>query len=122
MDVLDGKVAIIPGGASGIGRPLGEPLVHRGARVVLADINPATVRETAGALAARGAVSGVVVDVTDAAAVERVVTETMATHGRLDYLFNNAGIAIMGDARYMTVADSNPLIDVKLRGVVHRVA
>src|SRR5205809_773782 len=55
MDVLDGKVAIITGGASGIGRALGEALVHRGARVVLADINPATVRETAGALAAPGA-------------------------------------------------------------------
>jgi NAD(P)-dependent dehydrogenase (short-subunit alcohol dehydrogenase family) len=122
MDVFRNKVAIITGGASGIGRALGAALVSRGARVVLADINAEGIRETAAMLAPHGVVSGVVADVTDAAAVERMVNETVAAHGRLDYLFNNAGIAIMGDARYMTVADWNRLIDVNLRGVVHGVA
>jgi short-subunit dehydrogenase len=62
------------------------------------------------------------VDVTDAGAVERLVHETAERHGRLDYMFNNAGIAIMGHARLMSLADWNRLIDINIRGVVHGVA
>jgi NAD(P)-dependent dehydrogenase (short-subunit alcohol dehydrogenase family) len=117
-DPLAGKIAIVTGGASGIGRAVGEQLVRRGARVVLADINGDTVRATAEAI---GAASAAVVDVTDAVAVERLVSGTVAAHGRLDYLFNNAGIAVAGDARHMTLADWMQLIDVNLRGVVNGV-
>ena len=118
MDVFADKIAIITGGASGIGRAVGEQLVRRGARVVLADINADSVRATAAAINAAGAVT---VDVTDAVAVERLVSATVAEHGQLDYLFNNAGIAIMGEARNMTLADWTQLIDVNLRGVVNGV-
>jgi NAD(P)-dependent dehydrogenase (short-subunit alcohol dehydrogenase family) len=122
MDFFTGKVAIVTGGASGIGRALGVELVRRGARVVLADVNGEGAQAVARALVPSGAATGATVDVTGAAEVERVVHETVATHGRLDYLINNAGIAIMGDARHMTLADWNHLVDVNLRGVIHGIA
>lgn len=121
MDPFAAKIAIITGGASGIGRALGEQLARRGARVVLADINGESARATAAAIAPNGAASAATVDVTDAAAVERLVSTTVVAHGRLDYLFNNAGIAIMGEARNMTHTDWTQLIDVNLRGVVNGV-
>ena len=117
MDTFADKVVMITGGASGIGRALGAALVQRGARVVLADVNGEGAQAAARALAA----SCATLDVTDATSVERVVHDAVGTHGRLDYLFNNAGIAIMGDARHMTLADWNRLVDVNLRGVIHGV-
>ena len=62
------------------------------------------------------------VDVTDAVAVQRLVDGTVAREGRLDLLFNNAGIAVFADARDTSLEDWNRLIDVNLRGVVHGVA
>ena len=121
MDEFRGKVAIVTGGASGIGRALAEELARNGARVVVSDLNGDGARLVAESIGGDAA-SAATLDVTDAAAVENVVRVTAATHGRLDYLFNNAGIAIMGDARLMTLADWNKLIDVNLRGVVHGVA
>ena len=120
-DEFRDKVAIVTGGASGIGRAIAEELARHGARVVVADLNGDAARQVASAVMPAGAASAATVDVTDARAVERVVAETTAAHGRLDYMFNNAGIAIMGDARLMTLADWNRLIDVNLRGVVHGV-
>jgi NAD(P)-dependent dehydrogenase (short-subunit alcohol dehydrogenase family) len=122
MDIFANKVAIITGGASGIGRALGAALVQRGARVVLADVNSDGAQAAARALAPSGAATSATVDVTDAASVERVVNETASVHGRLDYLFNNAGIAIMGDTRHMTLTDWTRLVDVNLRGVIHGVS
>jgi NAD(P)-dependent dehydrogenase (short-subunit alcohol dehydrogenase family) len=119
MNAFRDKVAIVTGGASGIGRALGGELVRGGARVVLADVNGDGVEQAARAMSAAGAAT---VDVTDAAAVERLVNETAERHGRLDYMFNNAGIAILGNARLMTLADWNRLIDVNVRGVVHGVS
>jgi NAD(P)-dependent dehydrogenase (short-subunit alcohol dehydrogenase family) len=122
MDIFADKVAIITGGASGIGRALGAALVQRGARVVLADVNGEGAQAAARAIAPDGRAVGATVDVVDAASVQRVVDETASTHGRLDYLFNNAGIAIMGDARHMTLTDWTRLVDINLRGVIHGVA
>jgi len=121
MAIFTDKVAIITGGASGIGRALGAALVQRGARVVLADVNGDGAQAVARALGPSGAATGATVDVSHAASVERVVQETVRTHGRLDYLFNNAGIAIMGDARHMTPEDWRRLVDINLRGVIHGV-
>ncbi len=118
MEPFAGKIVVITGGASGIGRAVGAQLVRHGARVVLADINGESVGATAAAI---GATSAATVDVRDAAAVEQLVSSTVATHGRLDYMFNNAGIAIMGEARNMTLADWTQLIDVNVRGVINGV-
>jgi NAD(P)-dependent dehydrogenase (short-subunit alcohol dehydrogenase family) len=119
MNPFADKVAIVTGGASGIGRALGAELVGRGARVVLADVDGGGAEQAARAMSAAGAAT---LDVTDAAAVERVVNETAERHGRIDYMFNNAGIATLGNARHMTLDDWNRLIEVNIRGVVHGVA
>ena len=96
MDVFRDRIAIVTGGASGIGRALGAALGQQGAVVVLADINRDGVETAARELTAGGRVGAAALDVTDADAVARLVTDTAAVHGRLDYLFNNAGIALMG--------------------------
>jgi NAD(P)-dependent dehydrogenase (short-subunit alcohol dehydrogenase family) len=121
-DAFRGKAALITGGASGIGRALGEELGRRGARVVLSDVNEALLEETVGSLAARGYTTrGAVLDVTDFEAVKGLVEETAAEHGKLDYIFNNAGIAIFGETHDFSNDDWHRVIDTDLYGVVHGV-
>jgi NAD(P)-dependent dehydrogenase (short-subunit alcohol dehydrogenase family) len=118
-----GSVAIVTGGASGIGRAIAQALVRRGAHVVVADIDEAAAKETAHALgsAARAEVVGVGLDVRDADAVRALVERTAADNGRLDLMFNNAGIGIFGPVHEMQVEHFDRLIDVNVRGVVHGV-
>lgn len=111
------KVAIVTGAASGIGRQLATQLVQRGARVWLTDINAPLLEQTAQRLGARSRV----LDVTDAEAVQEVVDGVIADEGRVDYMFNNAGIVVIGHYEQMSLADFNRLIDVNLRGVIHGV-
>jgi NAD(P)-dependent dehydrogenase (short-subunit alcohol dehydrogenase family) len=120
---FEGKVAIVTGAASGIGKALAGVLARRGATVVLADIDEAGAKSAADALAAGppGRASGVALDVSDADAVATLVERTAQDHGHLDLLFNNAGVGIVGEARELTLAHWNRAIDVNLRGVVHGV-
>jgi len=123
MEIFRDKVAIVTGGASGIGKGLGEALVKRGARVILADINGQLLEETASAQeAAGGKVKPVKLDVTDHPAVKALVDQTVAEHGRLDYIFNNAGIGVFGEARDYSYDDWQKVINVNLFGVVNGVA
>lgn len=113
-------MAVVTGAASGIGRALARALSARGARVVAADLDA----EGAAAVAAElgdGAI-GAGVDVTDAGAVWDLVEGTVARHGRIDLLFNNAGIGGGGPAQDIGVAEWRAVIDVDLLGVVHGVA
>ena len=120
---FQGKVAIVTGAASGIGKALSGALARRGATVVLADIDEAGAKAAADDIAAGppGRASGVALDVTDADAVATLVERTARDHGHLDLLFNNAGIGIVGPVRELTLAHWNRAIDVNLRGVVHGV-
>ena len=123
MKIYRDKVAVVTGGASGIGRALGQALARFGARVVLADIDEALLKTTCDGIEADGGrVRGVTLDVTDGAQVQRVIDEIYAEEGPIDYLFNNAGIALFGEAYEMTLADWRRVIDVNLNGVVHGVA
>jgi NAD(P)-dependent dehydrogenase (short-subunit alcohol dehydrogenase family) len=119
MSAFRDRVAIVTGGASGIGRSLVTALAAEGARVVAADVNADLAASVARELGER--VRAERVDVTDAAAVQALVDGTAVREGRLDFLFNNAGIAVMADTRDTTLDDWNRLIDVNLRGVVHGV-
>jgi NAD(P)-dependent dehydrogenase (short-subunit alcohol dehydrogenase family) len=116
-----GKIAIITGGASGIGLALGRALVRRRAEVVLADVNGEGVARAAHTLTAEGpgTAEGVELDVADAAAVNEVVQGTHGRHGRLDLLFNNAGIGVGGEPEELSLAHWERAIDVNLRGVLH---
>ncbi|TVS15858.1 MAG: SDR family NAD(P)-dependent oxidoreductase [Gammaproteobacteria bacterium] len=123
MNPFAGRVALVTGGASGIGAALGAALVAAGARVLLADIDHAGACDHAGVLAHSGSGSGtasaVSLDVTDRAAFAEVVANVVQEQGRLDYLFNNAGIAVIGNTLDMAPSDWDRLLDVNLRGVVH---
>jgi NAD(P)-dependent dehydrogenase (short-subunit alcohol dehydrogenase family) len=113
MVKLSGSVAIVTGGASGIGRALGEELTRRGARVVLADRQADLVRD----VAARIGATGVELDVRDPAAFKTLCNDVAKKNGRLDFLFNNAGIAVGGEMDHYAVRDFDDVYDVNLRGV-----
>src|SRR5690348_14060197 len=117
-----GKSAIVTGGASGIGAALGKALVGAGAHVVLADLDGDGAEKVAASLSGPGSARGVRLDVTDADAVEVLVEEVVDEHGRLDLVFNNAGITLLGETEKLTLAQWNTIIDVNIRGVVHGVA
>lgn len=120
MNSLSEKVAIVTGGGSGIGEGLCHELARRGARVIVADINAAEAGRVATAITALGGqATASTVDVAVAEEVGRLVEETAAAYGRLDYMFNNAGFAIGGDFRDLTLEHWNRVLDVDLYGVLH---
>jgi NAD(P)-dependent dehydrogenase (short-subunit alcohol dehydrogenase family) len=115
-----GKQAIITGAGSGIGAALSRALVREGAEVVCTDINADAAAQTAAALGDRARSARL--DVTDPAAVQAAVDEVVNRTGRLDLMFNNAGIVWGGDTELLTLDQWNAIIDVNIRGVVHGVA
>ncbi|RLB38919.1 MAG: hypothetical protein DRH30_10730 [Deltaproteobacteria bacterium] len=119
---LAGKIAIITGGAGGIGKALAQEMAERGCRLVLADVNAELLEKTATELRAAGAqLDAKTVDVRDAAQVQELVEGAFHDLGRIDYIFNNAGVNLCAELRDTTLEDWNLLIDVNLRGVVHGV-
>jgi len=120
LDPFHNRIAIVTGGASGIGRALSERLAAAGAFVVLADIEGHAAEQAAASIRQRGErAEAAQVDVSDAAQVEKLVGDTVAKHGRLDFIFNNAGIAAVGELRDGNLADFRRVVEVNLFGVVH---
>jgi len=118
--IFNGATAIVTGGGSGIGRALAEELAKRGCEVVLADLQIELAEEVASAIRAGGGKGRAVkIDVTDFPAMEQVVQETFRRTGRLDYMFNNAGIVIGGYVSQYGIEDWNQIINVNLRGVIN---
>ncbi|MFT4613176.1 MAG: NAD(P)-dependent dehydrogenase (short-subunit alcohol dehydrogenase family) [Bacteroidia bacterium] len=115
MSDFNGKSAIVTGGASGIGKSLTKLLIEQGARVLIADITGA--QESAQELGCEGAA----LDVTDHEAVKRCVEDFAQSQGGLDYIFNNAGILVVGDAKDMSYEDWHNVISINLMGVVNGV-
>ncbi|HEX6364133.1 MAG TPA: SDR family NAD(P)-dependent oxidoreductase [Albitalea sp.] len=89
---LQDRVAVVTGGAQGIGHAIAERLLRSGASVVLWDRQADRLAEAAQRLGAHGTVSGHAVELTDAAAVEAATAAATTRHGRIDILVNNAGI------------------------------
>ena len=112
------KIAIVTGGASGIGRALCEELALRGATVFVADINLRGAEEVAGAIGA----SAAHVDVRQAAEVHALIDDAVKRHGRLDFIFNNAGIGVGGEIHELALEHWRTVIEINLMGVVHGVA
>jgi len=128
MGRLQGKVAVITGAASGIGRAMAVRFSDEGAIVVVADWNPERLALAASSLAetAGAPVHAAQLDVSDAAAVDALVDSIVADRGSIDIAFANAGVArghppLMpeGTIDEFDVADYHALIDVNLHGVVH---
>ena len=93
---LQGAVAVVTGGAAGIGRGIVEALLDEGSRVVIADIESAVLDKTVGELSHRGELRGVVTDVSDSAAVERLAETVFSDYGVCHVLWNNAGVTSGG--------------------------
>jgi len=120
MSQFKDKIAIVTGAGSGIGRALCLELARRGATAIAADIDADTARQTAEAITRDGGrAKALQVDVTSEEQVGRLVDGTVSEFGRLDYIFNNAGIAIGGEMRDLTVDHWRRVLNVDLYGVLH---
>ena len=119
MGQVDGKVALVTGGASGIGAACAKTLAREGACVVISDIDESGGRRVADDIAAAGGQAGSLPhDVTDEARWQSVVAEILSRHGRLDVLVANAGIGIMvASIAEMSLADWRRQMAINLDGV-----
>jgi NAD(P)-dependent dehydrogenase (short-subunit alcohol dehydrogenase family) len=114
--------AIVTGAASGIGFALAAELLRLGARVALADIDDAALATAVARLDADPSrIYAAPLDVTSEAAVRAFVADVLGRWGRLDFLFNNAGIGIGGEVQHLTAEHWARVIAVNLWGVVHGV-
>jgi NADP-dependent 3-hydroxy acid dehydrogenase YdfG len=117
---VSGKIAFVTGGASGIGAALTTKLADGGAEVWIADRQIGPAQELAQRLnSGEAKAHAIELDVRDYSSFERAVAEAVRQSGRIDYLFNNAGIGVAGEVDSYTLDDWNDVFDVNLRGVVH---
>jgi len=99
VDDLNGKVAVVTGGAGGIGRGITEALLEEGARVVIADVEAPVLEMAVKELADSGEVRGVVTDVSSPESVEALAADVFSREGACHLLFNNAGVTSGGGGR-----------------------
>jgi NAD(P)-dependent dehydrogenase (short-subunit alcohol dehydrogenase family) len=117
---VSGKIAFVTGGASGIGAALTTTLVEGGAEVWIADRQIGQAQQLAQRLNSDGAKAyAIELDVRSYPSFERAVAEAVQQSGRIDYLFNNAGIGVGGEVDSYGLDDWNDVFDVNLRGVAH---
>jgi NAD(P)-dependent dehydrogenase (short-subunit alcohol dehydrogenase family) len=118
--VFRGKIAVITGAASGLGQGFAIEIGKAGGTVIAADINfEGAVQTIASITAAGGKGEAHRLDVRDSAAVTALVDGTVARHGRIDYIFNNAGIAILGLTEEIPIENWDEIVDINLKGVVY---
>src|SRR6185369_5292901 len=114
---VKGKVALITGAASGIGKRIAEVLADNGAHIAIADINQAAAQATADEIKARGVkATAVVMDVTDEGAVEAGVDKTVKDLGSVDILVSNAGIQIVNPIENYAYADWKKMMAIHVDG------
>src|SRR5262245_42730892 len=122
MEQLAGKVAVITGGASGIGFATAKALAAKGVNLVLADIEPGALEKTAAELTATGTkVESVVCDVSKLTDVERLAATAFLRMGAVHVVFNNAGVAVGGPITAMKHSDWEWIMRVNLWGSIHGV-
>ncbi|MCL6739802.1 SDR family oxidoreductase [Sphingomonas sp. RB56-2] len=115
---LDGRIALVTGGAQGIGLAIAEALAEAGAETIIADRDPVALDHAVGDLAGKGyVVEAELLDVTHSGEVTRLADDVVRRHGRIDVLVNNAGIA-RSETAAEDVADEHWLnvLDVNLNG------
>jgi NAD(P)-dependent dehydrogenase (short-subunit alcohol dehydrogenase family) len=123
MENLQGKVAVITGGASGIGRAVAGQAAAEGMKIVLADIEEGPLKAAVDDLVSQGAEAhGVVTDVADRASVEMLRDAALGRFGAVHLVHNNAGIGLGGPIWEVTEEDWRWILGVNLWGVIHGVA
>jgi NAD(P)-dependent dehydrogenase (short-subunit alcohol dehydrogenase family) len=120
MNMFKDRVAIVTGGASGLGRSLCLELASRKTQVVVADQDEVGAERTAGAIRERGGrAEAHGIDVSDREAVQAMVDKVLKTYGRLDFMFNNAGIAAGGELLDLKPSDWEHVMGVNLWGAIY---
>lgn len=120
-DTFEGKVCIVTGGTSGIGLAVSKALLERGAAVYMLGIPQESVDEAREKMAGYDRARFAVVDVTHYEEVQKLVDDVVAENGRLDYMFNNAGIGGTAPFEMVTLDHWKKIIDINLWGVIHGV-
>ena len=119
MQIEEGMVAVVTGGASGIGLGMAREFGRRGVHVVVADIEQDALDDAVAALLADGmSAFGIACDVTSPESVERLAAEVFDEHGRCNIVCNNAGVVVFGPA-FGDLESWKWVIDVDMWGVVH---
>ena len=120
MSEFSNKTVIITGGADGIGKALSLKLLAEDARVVITDINEEKLSHFAQSIDdSNGRAAFEVLDVTDEIAVQQLVNDVKDDFGQIDFIFNNAGIAVTGDGRDISIQQWRKVTDVNQWGVIH---
>ncbi len=115
MGRVSGKVALVTGGASGLGKATAAALAREGAKVVVADVNEAGAKQLAGELG--GAALALRLDVTSEADWQRAIAETLRAFGALHVLVNNAGIVVVRSIEDTSVEELRRVLAVNVEGV-----
>jgi short-subunit dehydrogenase len=115
---LGGKVAVVTGAASGIGRAIAHSLAARGCHLALVDLNEAGLRETAAQIGTKVSISIHVLNVVDAQAVAALPAAVATSHGQIDLLVNNAGVALGGRFDQVSEADFDWVMDINFHALV----
>ncbi len=117
------KIAIITGGGSGIGKALCETLGQQGAIVIATDVMFSSVKKVVSEINQNGGQAiARLLNVSDSMAFQKLIEDIISQHGRLDFLFNNAGITLLGEVYDMTLEHWHQIINVNFMGVVHGVS
>lgn len=117
-ETFNGKSVLVTGAASGIGRAIAEQCAGHGSRVLLTDVVQ-SVHDVAAKIG--GDAEAMIVDVSDRDQVAAAIDHLVEQHGSIDFIFNNAGVAIFGEVDEVTLDDWDKIIDVNLKGVAYGV-
>lgn len=120
MKKLEGRVAVITGGGSGIGLATAERLAARGCALALVDVDAERLAAAAADFAERGVKTSIhTVDVADAAAMEALPAAVVAEHGAVHVLVNNAGVSVAAQFEDQTLDDLRWIVGINFWGVIH---
>jgi NAD(P)-dependent dehydrogenase (short-subunit alcohol dehydrogenase family) len=120
MKHLSGRVAAVTGAGSGIGRALALALAAEGCHLALADLNSGGLAETVAAAQARGVtVTSTTLDVSDEAAMYAWADAVVAEHGKVNLIFNNAGVALSGTVAALSLEDYRWIMGINFWGVLY---